>query len=194
MKLDDLQRLIDRRVIGPAEVVRLSYYVVKERIDGIKVQGTVGFGQCLSVVSLHDEQVAIPLVRSGLIGTQLNGAPQFFFGGGEVPVVTHGHIAENGMSFREPGIELQGFLCGLARFWFAVTRRHSVVGYLAQNRRRRSQSSIGFRIGRIVVNGLIKESNEASQVSAAAPGEFALLVSVAGFSNLGRGRVNGPGR
>src|SRR6266481_3350204 len=98
------------------------------------------------------------------------------------------------MSFREPGIELQGFLCGLARFWFAVTRRHSVVGYLAQNRRRRSQSSIGFRIGRIVVNGLLKELNAASQVSAAAPGEFALLVSVARFSNLGRGRVNSPGQ
>ena len=191
MQLDDLQRFINRRVIRPSEVVGLGNNVVKERIDWIEIQSVVGFGQSLRVVSLHDEQVAIPLVRSGIIGIQFNGAAQFLLGGGQVPVVTHGHVAKDGMSFSESGIELQGPLGGLARSWFGLSGGHSVVGHLTQNRGRPRETRVGFRVRWILADGFLKKCYAASQVEAAAQGEFALMVGVTGLSNLGRGGVNG---
>src|SRR5437773_12398599 len=80
MQLDDLLRFFNRRVIGPAEIVRLGHHVMKERTDRIKVQRSVGLGQGLGRVPLDDEQVAIPLVGSGIIGGQFDGTAKFPFG------------------------------------------------------------------------------------------------------------------
>src|SRR4029077_9153494 len=101
--------------------------------NGVWGEGMARFVQGLGIVPLHDKQVAIPLVGSGIVGIQLDGAAQFLIRGGEVPI-SHGHVAEDGMSFGKPGIELESFLRGLARLCYGLAGRHSVYRHLPEKR------------------------------------------------------------
>jgi len=193
MELDHLLGFFNRRVIGAAEIVRLRHNVMKERTDRIKVQRAMSLGQGLGIVTLDDKKVAIPLVGSGIIGGQFNGAAQFSLGRAQIPVVTHGYVAQDSVWFSELGIELQGTLRGFLRFWLGFAGRQPVVGYLAENGRRRSETSISFRVIWIVVYGLFEKSDAAAQVTAAAPGKFTLKEGVTGVGNLRCSGVHSSG-
>src|SRR5207245_5519091 len=130
-------------------------------------------------------------VCNGIIGSQCECMAKFPFCRSQVPVVAHGHFAEDSVSVSELGIELQGPLAGFLRFRFSIARGQPVIGYLAENGGRRSQASVSLRVIWIVVYRLLKKDDAAAQVTAAAPGKFTLKEGVTGVDNLRRRGVNG---
>jgi hypothetical protein len=84
--------------------------------------------------------------------------------------------------------------CAAPRFWFGLGRGHSVVRHLTQNRRRPSETRVGFGEGWILADGFLEIGNAAAQIVSVSPSKFALMVGVAGLGNLRRSGVHGADR
>src|SRR5229473_4764201 len=184
MEFYDLLGFVDGGVILPAVIVGLRQHGVKERVDGVEVEGLPSFGEGFGIAPFHDQQMTIPLVGRGIVCVKLNRASQFPLGGGQIPVIAHGHVAEDGVSFGKAGIELQGALGEFPCLGLGLARGDAVVGRLAENGGGLGEASVGLRVRRIVVNGLLKKYDAAAQVAAAAPSKLTLMVGEAGVGNL----------
>ena len=112
--LNGAAALVDGSVVIFRVVFNLRTHGIEQRGNRVEFECAGVFLERLRQAIAHEAIMAVPEMRSGIIGAECQGLLKFPLRGIEIPVVTEGHVAENGVGFGKLGIKLERARCSIA--------------------------------------------------------------------------------